>query len=193
MPLPRRSANRGTPSDGVVVLAARVFASQSRIPFAVRRVGRFCFVWTTPTYRRLQRRGTLLRLTYRLPRGGGIYTGGISSQKIRMARVCSMSLFAVKRCCHRAAECKSVSDICRQKVFHTTKLSFGKVLQSSKSLCMSRLPAAPVECREQALLLFVYADVCGAAVAAAAALAFCLSQRFDVRGRAVSLRCHFFG
>ena len=57
---------------------------------------------------------------------------------------------------------------------------------------MSRLPAAPVECREQALLLFGYADVYGAAVAVAAALAFCLSQRFDVRGRAVNLRCHFF-
>lgn len=77
----RRSANRGTLSDGVAVLAARVFASQSWIPFAVRRVGRFCFVWTTPTYRRLQRRGTLLRLTCRLSRGGGIYTGGISSTK----------------------------------------------------------------------------------------------------------------
>lgn len=37
-------------------------------------------------------------------------------QKIRMARVCSMSLFAVKRCCHRAAECKSVSDVSRPKV-----------------------------------------------------------------------------
>lgn len=76
-----RCTNRGTPSDGVAVFATRGFASQSRIPFAVRRVGRFCFVWTTPTYRRLQRRGTLLRLTYRLPRGGGIYTGGISSAK----------------------------------------------------------------------------------------------------------------
>lgn len=104
-------------------------------------------------------------------------------QKIRMARVCSMSLFAVKRYCHRAAECKSVSDVCRQKVLPRGEALRLANVRSPQSLCMSRLHAAPVECREQALLLFGYADVCGAAVAVAAALEFCLSQRFDVRGR----------
>ena len=90
---------------------------QAKIDFLRRASsGRFCFVWTTPTYRRLQRRGTLLRLTYRLSRGGGIYTGGISSAKKSVWCGLQHELFAVKRYCHRAAECKSVSDVCRQKV-----------------------------------------------------------------------------
>ena len=103
-------------------------------------------------------------------------------------------LFAVKRYCRRAAECKSVSDVCRQKVLPRGEALRLANVPSPQSLRVSRLSVRPLNAGYKRYCLWGTPTFAERLLRQRrqAALSFCFSRRFDAGGRAVSLRCLIF-
>ena len=140
----RRCTNRGTPSDGVAVFATRGFASQSRPPSpCVEWAILFCMDGADLSKTAKARHFVAFDITV-ATRRRNIYGRHFVCKKNPLGAGLQHELFAVKRYCRRAAECKSVSDVCRQKVLPRGEALRLANVRSPQSLRVSRLSVRPL-------------------------------------------------